>query len=91
MRARVRLDNLTSEHGKLTILRNLSRIMHIRVVDIDIQSKVMCFLYQNNGAYDEVKKELHRIGYPIQKVLLMIKNSKRKQSRNYEYWEPSLD
>ena len=91
MRARVRISNLSSERGKLTIIRNLSRIMNIRVVEIDLKEQVLCFLYQNNRAYEEVKNELRRIGHPIEKVLLMIRNNKRRRKTPYDSWEASLD
>lgn len=91
MRARVRLSNLSSERGKLTIIRNLSRIMDIRVIDIDMKDQALYFLFQNNKTYEAVKRELKRIGYPVEKVLLMIKNSKKRQLTAYDNWEASLD
>ena len=91
MRARVQLSNLSSERGKKTIIRNLSRIMNIRVVEIDLKEKALSFLYHNNKAYEEVKKELKRIGHPIEKVLLMIRNNKRRIESSYDNWEASFD
>ena len=91
MRARVQLSNLSSERGKMTVIRNLSRIMDIRIVEIDLKERALSFLYQNNKAYEEVKRELIRIGHPIEKVLLMIKSNKRRTRSSYESWEASFD
>ncbi len=91
MKARVQLSNLSSERGKMTIIRNLSRIMDIRIVEIDLKERVLSFLYQNNKAYEDVKKELKRIGHPIEKVLLTISGKKRRMRSSYDNWEASFD
>jgi len=75
MRAIVTLSNIKSNRCKHRIIRNLSRIMDIRIVDIDVKNKVLCFLYETPLAFQKVKKELWRIGYPIGQV---------------EYQEPNL-
>ena len=91
MKARVQLSNLSSERGKMTIIRNLSRIMDIRIVEIDLKERALSFLYQNNKAYEDVKKELKRIGHPIEKVLLTIRGNKRRMRSSYDNWEASFD
>lgn len=47
MRAIAQLKDLTSDTCKSTIVRNLSRIMNIRILDIDIDSRTLSFLYGN--------------------------------------------
>jgi len=66
MKAHVTLKNLDSESCKPIITRNLKRILDIRIIDIDIENGILDFLYSGQKAYEKVKKELGRIGYPIQ-------------------------
>lgn len=40
--------------------------MDIRIIDIDISNGIICFLYNGQKAFDQVKLELGRIGHPIQ-------------------------
>lgn len=65
MKAIVTLTNLNSDSGQKKIVRNLSRIMDIVIIDIDIEKGVLCFLYNGQKSFDQVKKELARIGYPM--------------------------
>ena len=90
MRAKVNLQNLTSQDGKDKIIRNLRKIMDIRVVELDIKNQALCFLYRNKEGFEQVKHELARIGFPIYKVMF-TKQSSKKRSVDYESWEPSLD
>lgn len=48
------------------ILRNLSRILDIRVIDIDIENGILHFLYINPIGLQRVKQELTRIGFSIE-------------------------
>jgi hypothetical protein len=66
MKAVVNIKNLQCEEGKKVILRNLSRILDIRVIDIDIENGTMHFLYINPIGLLRVKQELSRIGFPIE-------------------------
>ena len=66
MKALASLKNMDSDSCKKTIVRNLSRILDIRIIDIDIDNGILCFLYNGQMAFDQVKKELARIGHPIQ-------------------------
>lgn len=65
MKAIAKMDNLISNYDKTTILRNLSRIMDIRVIDLEIDTGRLIFLYYSAIALEQVKRELWRIGYPI--------------------------
>ena len=66
MKALATLKNMDSDSCRKTIVRNLSRILDIRIIDIDIDKGILCFLYNGQKAFDQVKKELARIGHPIQ-------------------------
>lgn len=65
MRAVALIKKLNSDTCKHKIVRNLSRIMDIRILDIDIENRSLSFLYQNSTAFEKVKRELYRIGFPI--------------------------
>ena len=77
MKAKVKLDNLNSESGKFKILRNLCRILDIRIISIDVRKNVLSFAYQNQNTFEQVKNELRRLGYPIIKILKIKENRKR--------------
>ena len=66
MKAVVHIKNLNCDEGKKMIVRNLSRIMDIRIIDIDIEMGQLLFLYATPLAFHKVRQELARIGYPIQ-------------------------
>lgn len=66
MKAVVNIENLQCEEDKKLILRNLSRILDIRVIDIDIENGILHFLYINPLGLQKVKQELSRIGFPIE-------------------------
>ena len=72
MKAQVRLENLKTEKGKKTIIRNLSRIMDIHIENIDIRKHVMSFFYSSPATFQKVKMELSRIGYPIRYIMRSI-------------------
>ncbi len=67
MRAVAKLKHLNSDRCKHTIVRNLSRILNIRILDINIENRTLYFVYDNMEAFDKAKRELHNIGYPILK------------------------
>ena len=68
MKALAKLKNLESESCKNTIIRNLHRILDIRIIDIDVEKSTMLFLYANPISFQQVCQELERIGYPIIEV-----------------------
>ena len=68
MKAVVNIKNLQCEDGKKLILRNLSRILDIRVLDVDIENGILHFLYINPIGLQKVKQELSRIGFPIEPI-----------------------
>lgn len=65
MKAMATLGNLKSESDRCIIVRNLSKIMDIRIVDIDIENRMLIFLYENPLTFGKVERELLRLGYPI--------------------------
>ncbi len=65
MKAHATLKNLDSESGKHIIIRNLSRILDIRIIDIDVENGMLHFLHTGRKTLEQVKKELNRIGYPM--------------------------
>jgi|TARA_R100001369_G_C3326719_1_gene169951 hypothetical protein len=87
MRALAQLKNLKTDTCKHTIVRNLSRIMDIRILDIDIETRTLSFLYPNNTAFEKTKRELYHIGFPIRQCV----HQKSKQSTDYiEYIENTV-
>ncbi|TLP81770.1 hypothetical protein [Maribacter sp. ACAM166] len=66
MKAIANIKNLQCEEGKNRIIRNLHRILDIRILDIDVENGMMFFLYASPIALQQVKQELQRIGYPMQ-------------------------
>ena len=91
MKTKVLLKNLFTEDDKNIILRNLGKIMDVRVVELDIETQILCFLCRSDKSFEEVKQELSRIGFPIDEVLIRQKNGKKRRATAYENWEPGFD
>lgn len=68
MRATVKLRELTSDR-KHSIVRNLSRILDIRILDVDIESKTISLAFDNSLALEKTKRELWRIGFSVVKCI----------------------
>ena len=66
MKAVVTVKNLKCKEGKRKIQRNLSQILDIRIVDINVDNGKLIFLYANPTSFQKVKQELFRIGYPME-------------------------
>lgn len=69
MKAIAQIQKLNSDRCKHIIVRNLSRIMDIRILDIDLEKKTLSFVYESIAAIDKVKRELCRIGYPLDQFI----------------------
>ena len=65
MKAIAKIGNLISINDKIVILRNLGRIMDIRVINLEVDTGRLIFQYYSPIALEQVKQELWRIGYPI--------------------------
>lgn len=83
MKATATLNDLKSDSCRRTILRNLSRIMDVRILDIDIESHTISFLYNSVLALEKVKRELLSIGFPIVQCSCEDPNSSYRNA-NYE-------
>jgi hypothetical protein len=77
MKATAKIADLKSIESQNTIIRNLSRILDIRIVDIDIIRGMVSFLYDSPGCFEKVKQELRRIGHPITDYSCTAPNSKK--------------
>lgn len=66
MKAVAKIKNLQSDNERHIIIRNLSRILDIKVLEIDVVNGRLLFLYASPSAFQKVKQELCRLGYPIQ-------------------------
>lgn len=75
MKATAQIKNLNDDQVKKRVLRNLSRILDIKIIDVDIESGTLFFLYASPIAFQKVKDELARIGHPIQSCNSPIGNS----------------
>ncbi|MCK0146596.1 hypothetical protein MWU78_13150 [Arenibacter sp. F26102] len=62
----IKVEQLISEENKTVITRNLSRILELRILDIDIINKTISLVYNNPFVLDKVKKELGRVGFSFQ-------------------------
>tara|TARA_R110002049_G_scaffold191337_1_gene360241 strand:+ start:5541 stop:5810 length:270 start_codon:yes stop_codon:yes gene_type:complete len=65
MKAMAKLKNLNGNEDKRIIIRNLSRIMDIRIVDIDVEKGTIGILSSTMLALEQVRRELWRICYPV--------------------------
>ncbi|MCK0190391.1 hypothetical protein [Arenibacter sp. F20364] len=66
MTALIKVEQLISEENKNVITRNLSRILDLRILDIDTFNKTIALVYDNPFVLDKAKKELCRVGYSLQ-------------------------
>ncbi|MDL5512347.1 hypothetical protein QSE00_11010 [Arenibacter sp. M-2] len=62
----LKVEQLISEESKNVISRNLSRILDLRILDIDIINKTILLVYNSPLILDKVEKELGRVGYSLQ-------------------------
>ncbi|MBC8768594.1 hypothetical protein H4O18_11375 [Arenibacter sp. BSSL-BM3] len=62
----IKVEQLISEENKSIITRNLSRILDLRILDIDIINKTISLVYNNPFVLDKAKKELGRVGFSFQ-------------------------
>ena len=62
-------DDIHEEECKCKICRNLSRIMDIKIIDVDAKNQTISFIYENPKTVSKVIDELRRIGYPIKYVI----------------------
>ncbi|MCM4168079.1 hypothetical protein KCTC52924_03631 [Arenibacter antarcticus] len=70
MKAKAILKNLNGNDDKDIIIRNLSRIMNLRVTNVNIKKKTIYFLYSTSIVFEQARRELWRIGYPVESCKL---------------------
>lgn len=71
MRADALIQNMKSDACKAMIVRNLNRILDVRIIEIDMEEHLLCFVYKTQRAFEDVRKELLRIGYPMKGYVLI--------------------
>lgn len=79
MRTLATLNKTISSADKLTIVRNLNRILDIVILDIDIEFNTITFLHYSKIALESVKNELNCIGYPVRHI--QIQNEQKDKIR----------
>ncbi|SEL62713.1 hypothetical protein SAMN04488008_104372 [Maribacter orientalis] len=77
MKAVAQIKNLNGYEEKNIVLRNLSRIMDIKIIDIDIEKGLLFFLYASPLTFQKVRQELLRIGHPMQSYKCTISSSSK--------------
>lgn len=84
MKATAKIDNLKSIDSKFCVIRNLSRILDLRILDIDLESSTIQFVYDSIQAFEKAKRELLRIGYPISKCSYQEPSSDNKRKEDFK-------
>jgi len=65
MKAIAKIDTLKTVDSKFQVIRNLSRILDLRILDIDLEFRTIHFVYDSIAAFEKAKRELWSIGHPI--------------------------
>ncbi|NAS11927.1 hypothetical protein [Poritiphilus flavus] len=65
MKIKATLRNFDSSEYKNIIVRNLNRILDIRILDLNPDKGTITVLYQTEDALRKLKRELQCIGFPI--------------------------
>jgi len=65
MKTTLQIQNLKCNGCATTIKNNLKRLQNIKDIDINIEDSLVSFIYKGENDLEVLKKELHRIGYPI--------------------------
>lgn len=75
MRAFATLIFFSSSKSKDAVVKNLNRILEIKILDIDIEISTITFLHASKSVLERFKRELNCIGFPI--LSLQIQNHKK--------------
>ncbi|SHI80099.1 hypothetical protein SAMN04487911_10610 [Arenibacter nanhaiticus] len=65
MKTLIQVPDLNSEQCKRIIVRNLSRILDLRILDISVENKTISIRYNHPFTLEKVKKELMRIKHTL--------------------------
>lgn len=68
MKAQASLKNMNSSDGTRIIIRNLARILDLRVINIDTDNHLLTFVYSDPRVIEKVRQELRRIGFPVRSL-----------------------
>ncbi len=64
MRVNLKIQNLQSDECQRVIERNLSRILDMRIVNVDLRKRVISIIYDSPEVLDKIVRELWSIGFP---------------------------
>jgi len=65
MKSTVQIQNLKCHGCASTITNKLSELEHIKEVTVDVENDSVSFEYDSEDNLETVKKELHKLGYPL--------------------------
>ncbi len=65
MKTTVQIQNLKCNGCASTINKKLSGLKNINEVSIDVENDSVSFEYDTEDTFETVKKELHKLGYPL--------------------------
>ena len=65
MKTTVEVQNLKCNGCASTINNKLSTIENIDTISVDVENSSVSFEYDTENTLETVKKELHKLGYPL--------------------------
>ena len=65
MKTTVQIQNLKCNGCASTIKNKLSELDNINEVSVDVENDVVTFEYDKEDTLETVKKQLHKLGYPL--------------------------
>ena len=65
MKTTVQIQNLKCHGCASTITNKLSELERIKEVAVDVENDSVTFKYDSEDSLETVKKELHKLGYPL--------------------------
>lgn len=83
MKASAKIDSLKTKDSKSRIVRNLSRILDLRILDVDLENRTIHLVYDSILAFEKAKRELLSIGHPISKCSYQEPNKNSRKMENY--------
>lgn len=82
MKAIAKIDTLETVDSKFQVMRNLSRILDLRILDIDLEGRTIHLIYDSIGAFEKAKRELWSIGHPITQCRYQAPNQNYRSERD---------
>lgn len=65
MKTTVQIQNLKCNGCATTIKNNLQKLPNIQDIEINVEDSSVSFEYAADNVLENVKKELHHLGYPL--------------------------